>query len=1007
MVGAVLVRQEPIRPFLARVCVRRALPEHTPVIGKPQPVSWSLPVSRFCDAVLKHATKRHFARADYFMPYPAYSYPYYFNCWYSSVYGAITCQYNQYCAGGYYYDYIKSSCELKPPGYSTYDSNSMLYVCDAGSYSTSETSYCPICSYAQLFAAAYCVFGEVNYNSSHVCPAGTYLEVSASGTYICKLVPGGYFSPFKQSLAYYTCQEGYYSAAGSSSCSECASGTVSSFGASSCSPCPAGSVASEGSGRCELCSSGTFAPVEGMKECWSCPPGTYSDASGVTTCTPVPAGYYMPQFGASNYFYYECFFAYSEGAVNCLEPQTESLCRAGQFYETSVSACSATPAGYYNPFGNSTVLFVCAPGTYSTGGSSQCAVCSASTLPGATRCNTDGPSSNFCLVGQILEAGKCVDVRAGEYNPFGGSVVSYSCPSGRYSLRGSSSCNECPSYSAPLFTDVGAAVCSTCPPGRYSYYTATSSNSDYECALIPAGRYFDNGTNSLTSCPGGSYGPTGNNRSYCPVCAEGTYSYYWGGSQYCSVCDAASYSGLGAVYCSYCSSSDGNRVGAGTCESATYVTLASEYNCTVGEYLAVNGCVDVPAGHYAPSPQSRVFYSCQPGTVYNSTIADCQSCSAGYYSPGSVESCIPCVAGSYSSGSGEYYCSVCSAGYYSVVASTSCALCPEGSTSTVGASTSKAVRAGKSSNYGPYVYSCSYAGAPGGVNCFSNSYSFSVSSSGESIKKRTKSIVSVSLSVASRAYGFNYYSRFPPGYARFSLNKYMAFICPEGYYSKTAHLGCRSCPTSVLAGAAVCATGEQRCPAGSYTVDGQCKPAPAGYYSPFALSGALYGCGAGYSSTAGANACFPCSTGKYSSSFSSECLACPAGRTSSSGSSYCNDCTTGMYSLHGFCMDCPAGTYTVAYGSVVCDAVDAGFYSDGSSGIRPCGFSVASGAINCDMPIIMTMHFSSCAAGSYWRFLNGAESFSVKCVEAPAGFYVPVNNSFILYICPVGFVDGW
>lgn len=152
------------------------------------------------------------------------------------------------------------------------------------------------------------------------------------------------------------CEDGYYAAAGSSSCL----------------PCPAGSfrnsyfdgaVAHATVAQCWKCPVGYFAANTGTSRCEPCPAGTFASVAGSSVCTPCADG----------------TSSFAGTTVASMDPETGA--------DTVVNlaakggACVAHTKGFYTDTAGTPVALPCRPGTYldGTGDLSICLTCSQGT----------------------------------------------------------------------------------------------------------------------------------------------------------------------------------------------------------------------------------------------------------------------------------------------------------------------------------------------------------------------------------------------------------------------------------------------------------------------------------------------------------------------------------------------------------------------------------------------------------------------------------------------------
>ncbi|KAF8595531.1 hypothetical protein BDV93DRAFT_548787 [Ceratobasidium sp. AG-I] len=146
--------------------------------------------------------------------------------------------------------------------------------CQSGQYLNGST--CTNCN-----PGYYCTGGTAGQTA---CPAGTYNnQPSSSGSGSCQTVQCGYYptggnSDGTASTGQSACGSGYYSAAGSTSCTVCPAGNYCNA-STTCSPTP--------------CDPGTYAAGTGSaQQCQNCPAGTFNNSYGNTSCCQCCAGWY-------------------------------------------------------------------------------------------------------------------------------------------------------------------------------------------------------------------------------------------------------------------------------------------------------------------------------------------------------------------------------------------------------------------------------------------------------------------------------------------------------------------------------------------------------------------------------------------------------------------------------------------------------------------------------------------------------------------------------------------
>ena len=330
------------------------------------------------------------------------------------------------------------------------------------------------------------------------------------------------------------------------------------------------------------------------------------------------------------------------------------------------------------------------------------------TSPGST-------CSNCCIAATTCSQSAC---SAGTYCP--GGTREFTCPAGKWSGIGASSCRDCEVGRYGSSTGNNASTCDgPCSAGYYCPAGSTSSTQ----APCAAGRYGSSTANNALTCDGpctaGRYGSsTGNNASTCNgPCSAGYYCPAGSTSSTQNACPAGKFGATSGLQTATCS---------GDCSAGYYCPLSStsatQVPCPVGRYredpggASVSDCTPCAPGKYSPTSasNSRTFCLDCPKGTYNGTagasaLTDCRSCAAGKYNNltgrASVSACVDCVPGRYSnltgaidvanctacpkgtfstipSASNATYCKKCESNYFSGLdAATACAPCPAGSDS--------------------------------------------------------------------------------------------------------------------------------------------------------------------------------------------------------------------------------------------------------------------------------------------------------------------------------------
>ena len=203
--------------------------------------------------------------------------------------------------------------------------------------------------------------------------------------------------------------------------------------------------------------------------CWA---GSY--ASSVTVCTKCVAGTYSSVLGATAAG--TCLNNCTVGSYTVAGSSVCTVCAAGTFSTaSSVGTCTSCAAGNYSTVSGATIastcLNLCSVGSYSTPGSSVCALCAAGTYftgSGTSACTLCDLGTYSTVLGASA-AGTCLSCSAGSYS-LTGSAFCVSCAAGTFSTAsGASACTLCAggTYST-AFEAPTAATCSACATGSYS-----------------------------------------------------------------------------------------------------------------------------------------------------------------------------------------------------------------------------------------------------------------------------------------------------------------------------------------------------------------------------------------------------------------------------------------------------------------------------------------------------------------------------------------------------------
>jgi len=294
------------------------------------------------------------------------------------------------------------------------------------------------------------------YSSQHyngygcaACPAGTY----KSGSPACS---------WGSTCSYQCtpCGAGYYSSAGSSSCSSCSAGEYQpNSGMSNCIDCAVGSYSAiSGATYCVACPAGHYRQFQGSDHCSSCPVGMYQSLQGQTTCVNCPLGTFASGYGTQ-----QCTvcpigtYADVAGSGSCKQcaPRKYGLTN-GAISESA--GCGFCPAGTYQPSDGATTCLTCPAGKVSTEGSLECTEC-----PAGSFANAISSTCDLCP--------------EGTHQPLAGQTQCVACAPGEISAEGALECSPCPSGTFP---DVKSGSCQPCHDNLIGFDKACYGTMDFE-----------------------------------------------------------------------------------------------------------------------------------------------------------------------------------------------------------------------------------------------------------------------------------------------------------------------------------------------------------------------------------------------------------------------------------------------------------------------------------------------------------------------------------------------
>ena len=823
---------------------------------------------------------------------------------------------------------------------------------------------------------------------STACPPGSIV----SGTN-CAYCPINFYCPFVDTLTAVPCPAGAY----------CPAACPSPI------PCPPGSYCGQGTSTPTLCRSGTFCPTSNLSQPINCTGGYVCSGSGLQAPSgSCSASYYCPigsttqQQCAPGYY---CPGPYLAAPIPCPPgsycPLTAAvdpgfLCPGGTYCSTPALSTPGQlcPTGSFCVI-NSTTPTLCAAGSFSGPGSTQCIPCS----PGFVIQNG---TCSICQPGQIaLNATQCV-----------------ACPAGFYCLPGTPFGRQLPCLDAAFYCPLGSALPTLIPPGQLSVNASGLSlcppGSECNSGIAtpcPPGRYADSpGISQCQSCTPTTYTNT-SGLTACGRCPVGTFTSTSGMSA-CSLCPTGQFTNQSGVsICSYCKEGSYSDTRGSTecllCSPGQYQDRSGStlcFDCSIGRYQSVEGqtscflclhgeasvnisrstdCISCPPLFFCPLDSALVHaIPCSsrsqycPGNTsdpiqilsgwYSNNCSDLDACSTesecppgstcqgGLLSPCPVghasnqtkqTSCPVCEPGTFSNSPGSIACTPCPPGQFaSGSGASTCTLCPAGSfQDRAGQSASSSCRDGQVSQ-----------NATGSTQCIPCPPYF-FCPPGSSLDNGP--ILCSSL------------AQYCPG------NTSAAWVVPTGSYASACLDGQAACSNISV------------CPSGAACQYGILAACPPGQYNPIINASMCLDCLPGtYSPISGATACVACPAGYYASRLqSSSCASCSAGqyRGLSDNPNACISCPIGTYNTElnaSRCVFCQEGESTLSTGSVSCVGCPPGRFSqtlkfNGSCQLCPIGrYSEKTSSITC-LP---------CPAGHYT--LNSTFG-ALSCIPCPIGFY--------------------
>ena len=291
------------------------------------------------------------------------------------------------------------------------------------------------------------------------------------------------------------------------------------------------------------------------------------------------------------------------------------------------------------------------------------------------------------MAGYHQELSTCFPCEEGKYSAKRGSKICSACPNGTFAdFPAATKCQDCIANSSSPQGSVGKANCSCnigftanisssvasecilCEAGKFK-----SAVGSAPCAVCPAGTFsYGSSRDICIQCPPNSYSMAGSNAQSNCTCLPGYFGEYTG----CQSCPAGKFkSMLGPGNCSNCS---------GKPEFAIYTGVAAvSHNCSwvcLPGYLNVmgicNACQTTLPANSQFLNNGDCTFGCSAGFFFNTTLNECELCPVGKFSGINSTSCQNCsngpnsaqYVGSSAGSSGANCPWICNVGYYQTLA---------------------------------------------------------------------------------------------------------------------------------------------------------------------------------------------------------------------------------------------------------------------------------------------------------------------------------------------------
>ena len=753
-----------------------------------------------------------------------------------------SCTADEYCLGG------NTSIGCPDNASSPPDSSTKTdCICDGG-YQGDAGGPCTLCP-----ENTYCSSGSLSSCPTHARSA------SGSNELIDCRCKSGYTGENGGSCA--KCAANSYCTGGNSQVS-CPLHTRSQTGSNSSKACTckSGWYGTQG-GPCTECETGSWCSA-GDK--YQCPSSSTSaaGASAITNCTCIP-GFR----GADGTICHAC-----AANVWCFNGErTECSAHSSSPARSSVQTACTCDAGYTGQNGGTCTA--CSGGTYKdTEGDDGCTSCGVNTYSAETAA-IDETTCSSCPSNSVSSEGS-------------DAQIDCTCDAG-YTGPDGDTCDAC--AAGTYKTDIGSAVCTSCPEDTWSDEPHADENTCQNCSPHASS---PSGSAAITNCRCNA-GYTGADGGTCAACTAGTYKDTKG-SATCINCGTSRYGpDNAATEEEQCIDCPENSLSANDSTEQEQCFCKAGYTgnnggtctaCSKGTYKDTegdDGCIPSPHNTYVDNSAATSYSNCPDNTVSpegSDAQIDC-ICKPGYTGEDGAQ-CTACPKGTYKEEEGSGVCMECAADTFSAT--------PAASSET-------------------YCEDCP-------ANTFSP----------EGSDDRTDCTCLA---------GY---------YATYDGNQCTA--CPAGTYKESTGAGgfnsCQSCDADTYSENAAADSEELclACPAYSSSTTGSDEKADCNCWTGYTHVGVEHcnACAEGtYKADTGTGDCTDCEANTWSDSVAassdSVCTACLLHSASDAGSDEQTDCTceAGYTGNDGNeCTACDAGTYKTDTGDADCTPCQKDYWSD-------------------------------------------------------------------------------